>query len=101
LFLWTDAWLLLSLIYAREPSDRDHLRALGDFINHAIVNDEELEGGLLRLIQAGHAVGTDGRFAPSSQVLTWYNAITAGKARTYVFKDLERVETFLGIRTGT
>src|SRR5262245_18473008 len=100
MFVWSDAWLLLSLIYARDPADRDHLRAVGDYINHAIFSDEELDGGLARLLQAGHAVTNEGRFAPGPWVLAWYTSITAGKSRTAVHKDLERVEKFLGIRDG-
>jgi hypothetical protein len=100
MFLWSDAWLLLSLIYAGEPVDRDHLRAIGDYINHAIFTDEELDGGLARLLQSGHAVTTEDRFAPSPQVVAWYISITAGKSRTAVHKDVERVENFLGVRNG-
>jgi hypothetical protein len=99
MFVWSDAWLLLSLIYAREPADRDHLRAVGDFINHAIFTDEELDGGLARLRRAGHAVEHEDRFGPSPRVVSWYEAVTAGRSRTAVHKDLQRVEGFLGIRS--
>ena len=58
-FLSSDAWLLLSLIYAREPAVRDHLRAVGDYINHAIFTNEELEGGLVRLERAGYAIAIE------------------------------------------
>jgi hypothetical protein len=52
MFEWSDAWLLLSLSYSGEPADREHLRSIGDFINHAIFNDEQLDGGLARLQRA-------------------------------------------------
>ncbi len=97
---WSDAWLLLALIYAREPADRGHLRAVGDFINHAIFTDEELEGGLERLVRSGHAIVVDDRFAPGPGVLDWYDEVTAGKSRTAVLKDLERVQTYLGTPPG-
>lgn len=96
MFLWSDAWLLLSLIYARELADRDHLRAVGDYINHAIFTDEELDGGLERLVRKGHAVTVEDQFAPSREVLDWYTGVTAGKSRTAVHKDLERIRRFLG-----
>lgn len=96
-FLPSDAWLLLSLIYARDPADRDALRGVGDFINHAIFTADELEGGLARLVQAGHAVAADDKFCASEQVLHWYSSATDGKSRTAVHKDRERVERFLGI----
>lgn len=98
MFTWSDSWLLLSLIYAGEPSTLDHLRAVGDYINHAIFTDEELDGGLARLLRAGHAVEHEGRFGPTPQVLSWYASATAGKSRTYVHADLRRVEKFLGMR---
>ncbi len=97
MFTSSDAWLLLSLIYAGEFVDRDRLRQIGDYINHAIFNDEEIDGGLIRLGQAGHAVANGDQSAPSPQVLAWYSSVTAGKSRTAVQKDLERVEKFLGV----
>ena len=96
-FVSSDAWLLLSLIYSRESADRDRLRSIGDFINHAIFTDEELDGGLARLQYAGHVIAASGRYSPSPAVLAWYAASTAGKSRTRVHKDLERVKKFLGI----
>ena len=97
MFVWSDAWLLLSLIYSREPADRERLRSIGDFINHAIFTDEELEGGLRRLQRAGHAVAEGDTYAAAPAVLAWYAAATAGKSRTAVHKDLERVRGFLGV----
>jgi hypothetical protein len=97
MFVWSDAWLLLSLIYSREPADRERLRFIGDSINHAIFTDEELDGGLARLQRAGHAVADDDKYSASPAVLAWYTSLTAGKSRTAVHTDLERVEGFLGI----
>jgi hypothetical protein len=97
MFEWSDAWLLLSLIYSGESADRDRLRAIGDFINHSIFTDEELDGGLTRLQEAGHAVADNDRYAASPAVLGWYAAITAGKSRTAVHKDMERVKGFLAV----
>jgi hypothetical protein len=55
--VWSDAWLLLSLIYGREPLDRQRIRDIGDYINHAIFTDEEVRGGLRRLLEGkgGHS----------------------------------------------
>lgn len=73
MFGWSDAWLLLALIYSGEPADRVRLRTIGDFINHAIF------------------------YSPSAEVLAWYRSTTAGKSRTAVHKDVERVNRFLGL----
>ena len=97
MFVWSDAWLLLSLIYSRESADRERLRSIGDFINHAIFTDEELDGGLVRLQHAGYVIAANDRYSPSPAVLAWYAASTAGKSRTAVHKDLERVEGFLEV----
>lgn len=97
MFVWSDAWLLLSLIYSGEPADRERLRSIGDFINHALFTDEELDGGLARLQQAGHVTVHGDKHSASDAVLAWYTSITAGKSRTAVHKDLERVIGFLGL----
>jgi len=57
-FVWSDAWVLLALIWARKPVGRKGIVATGDFLNHAIMNDSELEGGLRRLQSAGYIVET-------------------------------------------
>jgi hypothetical protein len=98
MFEWSDAWLLLSLIYSGEPADRDRLRAIGDFINHAILTDKELDGGLARLQREGHVIADGNKYSPSPAVFTWYAASTKGKSRTAVHKDLERVKEFLDVR---
>src|SRR5687767_1042574 len=89
-FPWSDAWLLLSLTYVREPIDRQRMREIGDFINHAIFTDNELRGGLRRLLEAGHVRREGRKYAASAGVLNWYDGITKGKSRTSVSKDLER-----------
>ncbi len=103
-FVWSDAWLLLALIYGKEPLDRQRICDIGDFINHAIFTDAELEGGLQRLQNRGHVRRVGKKFTASAGVMSWYAQEIKGKKRTYVFKDLERVETYLALpkpgRTG-
>jgi hypothetical protein len=95
-FVASDAWLLLALIYAGGPADRERIVRVGDGINHAIFTDEELEGGLRRLQAVGHVEGQAGRFQPTPAVLAWYEGASPKRAR--IEKDLERVERFLGVR---
>lgn len=94
MFAEFDAWVLLALIWAREPADRDRPRYVGDYLHRTDFTDDELEGGLSRLLRAGDAVDLGGRFAPSSRVLAWY------RQSTDVHVDPRRVSTFLGIREG-
>jgi uncharacterized protein (TIGR02996 family) len=61
-FVWSDAWVFLSLDYARRPADRARIVAAGDTMNHAILMEEELEGGLRRLRAWGYAVERESGF---------------------------------------
>jgi len=47
-YLWTDAWLLLSIIYAsrHEGATLKYIIGYGDALNHAIFRMEEVESGL-------------------------------------------------------
>src|SRR5262249_50434708 len=94
---WSDSWLLLSLIYAREPSDVKRIRAIGDFINHAVFTTQELRGGFRRLVAAGHVKRLGKKYVVSSKVLKWYDKETKGKRNTTISKDIERTEAFLAL----
>jgi hypothetical protein len=54
-FAWSDAWLLLAIGYAAQkgPSRLPRVIAAGDYIQHAIMTWEEVDGGLHRLGDAG------------------------------------------------
>jgi hypothetical protein len=92
----SDAWLLLALIYAGGPVDRERIVAIGDGINHASFTDAELAGGMRRLIAAGHVLEQTGCYEPTPTVLAWHASISPPQAR--IDKDLERVERFLGLQ---
>jgi hypothetical protein len=94
-FVWSDAWLLLALLYAGGPADRRLLREIGDGINHAIFTDAELDGGLARLQDAGYAAGHDGTYVAAPIACEWF-AASRPKHGT-IGKDLERVTHFLEV----
>ena len=52
-FVGSDVWVLLALLYAQKPAPRERIRSAGDYINHAVMSDAELDGGLARLSVAG------------------------------------------------
>ncbi|MEZ0326925.1 MAG: hypothetical protein ACAH95_13580 [Fimbriimonas sp.] len=58
-FVGSDGWLLCSLYGAKDPCDRTKLNEWGDFFNHAIFNDDEVEAGIVRLQAAGYAEVTN------------------------------------------
>lgn len=94
---WSAAWVLLSLIYCRGPAERWSIVAAGDYINHAIMTKNELEGGLRQLIAAGHVTANGDRFAVSPTVLRWYE----GGRYQSISEDMKRVENFLLGSTST
>jgi len=96
-FVSSDAWLLLAVIYAGGSADRERLKSIGDAINRAIFTDEELDGGLARLLAAGLASEDKGRYSAAQAVTAWYEKVSP--KRSAVHKDLERVEGFLGTRS--
>jgi hypothetical protein len=97
---WSDAWLLLALIYASQkgPVDRGQISEAGDYINRAVFTDEEFCGGIARLKARGHVIEGEGRFRPSPGVLEWYRS--SCPARGSVHRELKRVEDFLRVTRG-
>ena len=66
---WSDAWLLLAIIYANQngAATLDRIVAAGDAINHAIFTEAEFESGLARLTRSGLIAETDGHFVPTAK----------------------------------
>ena len=97
--LWSDAWLLLATIYAarEKPASLEYIIAAADFIQHAIVTFEEMEGALARLTANGFLHFSDGEFTPTEKTLTYYHSIAKPRRKVHVEeKDIER---FLGAQT--
>jgi hypothetical protein len=98
-YLWSDAWLLLAILYAsREEggASLDQVTAAGDYINHAIFTTDELEGGLGRLSAGGFIKEKKGLFSVTNKVLQAYQKTTT--PRRQVYKELEDMERFLNIQ---
>ncbi len=82
-FRWSDAWLLAAIETAAEGSmaELGTIVAAADWINHASMTLDELNGGLRRLIEAGFVEPGKG---PGSWAVTTQGAslvATAGKGR--------------------
>ena len=95
-YYWTDAWLLLAIIYASGGGDAtlDRIIGAGDTIEHAIFNPEELESGFYRLTEGGFVEEKDGVFSATDKVLKAY-AETSTPRRSMA-KELEDMEHLLG-----
>ena len=94
-FNWSDAWLLLSVIYAGgEGADLERIISVGNGINHAIFNPDELESGFARLTSSGHIKEKNGTFLPTLRVRRAFAKMSP--KRSAIHKDLERIETLIG-----
>jgi hypothetical protein len=98
-FVWSDAWLLLAILYAsREEggASLDRVTTAGDFINHAIFTDDELGGGLSRLSAGGFIKEKRGFFSVTNKVLQAYQKTHTPRRKVY--KELEDMVRFLKIQ---
>ncbi len=96
-FVWSDAWILLALLYSggKEGTDLRATIAAADFINHAIPTYDELNGALARL-QAARYLERRGRtYRVTPRVLSAYAEI--GARRRLVQKELDDLQSFLGV----
>jgi hypothetical protein len=92
---WSDAWLLLAVIYAGpEGATLERIIEVGNGIEHAIFNPDELESGLARLTAGGHLQEKAGVFFATSGVMTGYQKTTS--LRRSIQKELSDIEKYLG-----
>lgn len=90
---WSDAWLLLAIIYAGSGgATLERIIAVGDGINHAIFNPDELESGLFRLTSGGYVKEKSGVFSATSKVKRAH----AASPHRAIHKQLEYIEKFIG-----
>jgi hypothetical protein len=94
-FVWSDAWILLAIIYAGDNGDRANIIKIADGINHAIPTEEELSGAFARLAQAGFIEEEDDKPKVSAVVMETYSRTHT--PRRAILKELEDMELFLGV----
>ena len=92
----SDAWILLAIIYAsrEEPAALDGVIAAADYINHAIVVFEEMEGALARLSTGGYIAHAEDKLSPTEKSLEFYRSVT--KPRRPMLTEWEDLREFLG-----
>ena len=76
-------------------ADRQTIVEAGDYMNHAIFTKDEYDGGLSRLIAAGHVEEREGRYRPSDAALNAYE--TDSRKGESVWDVRKRVDSFLGL----
>ena len=92
---WSDAWLLLAIIYANQngAATLDRIVAAGDAINHAIFTKAEFESGLARLTESGFIGENDGHFVPTTKTQL---QTKLGHTRHSMHNELNDVAQLLG-----
>jgi len=92
---WSDAWLLLAVVYAgRDGATLARIIEVGDVIEHAIFNADELESGLARLTSGGYLKEKKGVFFATDKVRRAYAKTTS--PRRAIHKEVEDMEKFIG-----
>jgi hypothetical protein len=97
-YLWSDAWLLLSIIYASREHDATlgEILMVGDYINHTNFTQEELDGGFSRLKDGNLITKRAATFAASEKALIAYKNI--GSKGLSALQELQELESLLGIK---
>lgn len=98
---WSDAWLLLAIIYAgwNGGATLERIIAAGDGINHAIFNPDELESGFARLKSGGYIEERAGIFSATDKVMRAYEKATSPSRA--IHKELKHIEDFIGAASPT
>lgn len=98
-YYWSDAWLLLAIIYASSAGDAtlERIVGAGDSIEHAIFNPEELESGFYRLTEGGFVKEKNGVFAATAKVIKAYAKTTT--PRRTIAKEMEDIERLLAAKS--
>ena len=97
---WSDAWLLLAIVYAGNGgATLEKIVAIGDGIEHAIFNADELESGLARLTFGGYVKENKGVFSATRKVMKAYAKTTS--PRRAIHKELEDMQKLIGAASPT
>ncbi|QIF03786.1 hypothetical protein [Roseimicrobium sp. ORNL1] len=96
-FLWSDAWLLMSVYFAGprgSVAPLEHVIGAGDYINHSIFTVSELNGGFSRLQRAGLIAVHEHGFSitPAGEELV----TPSSKKRLRVLKHMHDIREQLG-----
>ena len=98
-FQASDAWLLLAIIIAADDdvATLDEIVGAGDFINHAIFTNDEMESGLYRLARGGYIEEVDGNFRPTKLTLEKYEEICRKNKRS-ILGQLDLLRESIGAK---
>ena len=98
-YLHSDAWILLAIILSGGDRGADiaDLISTANYINHAILCYEELDGALMRLILGNYIFEQNARFYPSVKILERYGR-KAAKGKLGIDTALEDISKWIGAK---
>lgn len=93
-FCWSDAWLLCSVILAsgKDSAPLEKIIAVGDAINHAIFNYDEVKNGLTKLISNNLIEQKGDLFLATQETVNLYEK---AKKRASLLRATENMERLL------
>ncbi len=93
-FEWSDGWLLMSVLWCGDDgADLSTIIGVGDMLNHAIFNLEELRDGFRRLLAAGLVAEENGQFQATVSAREMYQKIR--RRRLGMFTQVEAMAQML------
>lgn len=101
MYNWSDAWLLLAIIYASKEGEArlEKIIAAADAIDHAVFEPDEFESGLARLTSGGYIKEKNGTFTATDKVMRAYKKTTS--PRRAIHKELKDIEELIGAASAT
>ncbi|MFZ5880911.1 MAG: hypothetical protein ACOY0R_16205 [Chloroflexota bacterium] len=96
-YLHSDAWVLLAIILSGKDRGADiaDIISTADYINHAILCYEELDGALMRLTLGNYIFEENARFYPSRKITEQYGR-NAAKGKLRIDTTLEDISKLIG-----
>ena len=92
-FNWSDAWLLLGILFASDKGSAtlETIIAACDGIDHAIIEADELESGLIRLTDGGFITEKNGVFFSTKRPKHYSSALSERRAMQNRLKDIQEI----------
>lgn len=95
MFGYSDAWFLTTLIMLKKWSSLKQIISTGDMINHAILNQEEIDNAIKKLQPLGY-IETDGKsWRATEKAIELSNCSAFRRAGLFTMSDviLKRLNT--------
>lgn len=92
-FNWSDAWLLLGILFASKkgPATLETIIATCDGINISIIAADRLESGLVRLTAGGFVREKNGAFYATKKLQAYSESMSKLRAMQNRLKDIQEI----------